>query len=96
MRERPSAFGSQQPLQRGQPVEVLEVGQGARLGPRPVVGQAGEQGVVVGRVRRGLLDEVEPECPDAAGGGQHRPLYPLEPALVGQEALVGQHRRQSG
>jgi hypothetical protein len=94
MRERPSAFGSQQPLQRGQPVEVLEVGQGARLCPRAVVGQTGEQGVVVGRVRWGLLDQVEPERPAAAGGGQHRPLHPLEPVLVGQEALVGKHRRQ--
>ena len=43
MREPPLAVGPQRLLQRGQPAQVVEVGQGARLGQGTVVGQAGQQ-----------------------------------------------------
>jgi hypothetical protein len=94
MREPPLAIGSQQLLQPGQPIQIVQERQGARLGPRPVVGQAGEQRGVIRRIPGELLDRVEPEHPAAGRSRQRRALHRLEPVLAGQQALVDQHRGQ--
>ena len=94
MRVEPLAVGAQKLLQRGEPVEVVEIRQCADLGRRPVVGQAGEQRVVVRRVVPGELRHGVKSVLPAGRRGQHRALHRVEPVVGGQQTFICQQRLQ--
>ncbi len=93
VREGPLPVGPQRLLEWLEPVEIVDVLDRRGLSLGLIVGQAGQEYLVVRRLPGEVLGRVQPKG-DAASWRRHdRTLHRVEPAVVGQQSRVLQHRR---
>ena len=88
MRMEPLAVGAQRLLQRREPVEVVEVGQVADAGRRPVVGQSASSASSSGGSSPETCATASSWKPPAGRRGQHGALQPVEAVISDHEPLV--------